>query len=112
MKSQFGKLVRNSDFCVICGDRKATTSEHIPPKCLYIEKPDPCFTVPACKECNSSTKLDDDYFRYVFPAVSLIGQGREVWNIKNVNKLNEKPKTKKGLANSVFLKNVNLPNGN
>ena len=51
--------------CYLCG-HPATTNDHIPPKCIYPEpKPSNLITVPACVSCNSATKLDDEYFRWL-----------------------------------------------
>jgi hypothetical protein len=51
--------------CVYCSQRLAVlTSDHIPPKCLFAKpRPSSLITVPACAYCNSSFKLDDEYFR-------------------------------------------------
>lgn len=54
---------KETEYCVICGDRVAITREHIPPKSLF-KKPRPSnlITVPSCKRCNSGTSKDDEYF--------------------------------------------------
>jgi len=97
MRIQFGDTIRESDTCVICGEREATTREHIPPKALFIEKPREYLVVPCCEICNNSTKLDDDYLRQTMSATALVGQGRKVWQDKVVPKFKEFPKTQAGL---------------
>jgi len=42
------------------------SADHVPPKCLFapVSRVN-LITVPACRTCNSSYKLDDEYFRLV-----------------------------------------------
>src|SRR5947209_4210448 len=49
--------------CTYCS-AKATTRDHVPPRCLF-PKPMPpdLVTVPCCKDCNQKASLDDEYFR-------------------------------------------------
>ena len=65
------KRKRNSDpvKCYACG-RKATTSEHVPPVCLFPEKKDlpgeidyrkNLITVPSCHDHNLKKSKDDEY---------------------------------------------------
>ena len=52
--------------CCICGIRAATTVEHVPPRCIFPPpRPNDTITVPACKECNESTSVEDEEFRVV-----------------------------------------------
>lgn len=48
--------------CVYC-DRKATTNDHVIPRCL-LEKPYPpnLISVPSCRACNAGFKTDEEYF--------------------------------------------------
>ena len=47
--------------CVLCSIRPANTVEHLPPRSFF-EPPRPqLITVPACRECNHGSHLDDDY---------------------------------------------------
>lgn len=56
--------------CIFCG-KDADTRDHIPPKCIFPDpKPNDLITVPACKACNSNTKLDDEYFRWLVATAS------------------------------------------
>lgn len=58
--------------CFLC-NRKAVTGDHIPPKGLYPKSMRGSYellTVPACKEHNESTKLEDEYFRAVMSITS------------------------------------------
>jgi hypothetical protein len=52
-----------AQLCIYCQVRKATTVDHIPPKCLFPKPRPDLITVPACRECNSQASLDDEYFR-------------------------------------------------
>lgn len=50
--------------CVLCGERRVATREHVPPKNLFIApRPKNTITVSVCEECNHSYHLDDEYFR-------------------------------------------------
>jgi hypothetical protein len=52
--------------CAYCGVMGCVTSDHVPPKCLFATNSRVnLITVPACHACNSSFKLDDEYFRMV-----------------------------------------------
>ena len=47
--------------CVLCSIRPANTVEHVPPRSFF-EPPRPnLITVPACRECNHGSHLDDEY---------------------------------------------------
>lgn len=61
---------KNNSICVFCG-RSATTRDHVPPKGIFPDpKPSDLITVPACDLCNSKTKLDDEYFRWLVATAS------------------------------------------
>jgi hypothetical protein len=50
--------------CCLCGQRPATTSDHIPPKCIFpTPRPIDTITVDTCHECNQSTSRLDEEFR-------------------------------------------------
>src|SRR5271165_919227 len=55
--------------CVFCG-AIATTSDHVPPKNLFIPpRPTDLITVPACEICNGGTSTLDEEFRvFVLPS--------------------------------------------
>jgi hypothetical protein len=50
--------------CAICGERVASTRDHVPPRGVF-EKPPPVnlITVPACAECNNGSSKDDELFK-------------------------------------------------
>lgn len=53
-----------SDICVICGQEKACSRDHIPPKCIFPEpRPGDLITVPACAECNMKRSGLDEQFK-------------------------------------------------
>jgi hypothetical protein len=41
------------------------TDDHVPPKCLFVNRPSDLITVPSCAGCNQGASQDDDYFRLV-----------------------------------------------
>jgi hypothetical protein len=52
--------------CAYCGLRPGTTRDHVPPKCLFAPSMRAnLITIPACNECHSEYKLDDEYFRTI-----------------------------------------------
>jgi len=59
--------------CYMCNN-EATSSEHVPPKCFFLEKKDLPFgveyrknliTVPSCDEHNQNKTMDDEYLRMI-----------------------------------------------
>lgn len=48
-KQQFRKTPQT---CVLCGERPATTMDHVPPKALFLQRRPKLITVPACEICN------------------------------------------------------------
>ncbi len=55
---------RRRGICVYCGRHRKLTSDHVPPRNLFpAPRPTNLITVPACTDCNTSAKLDDEYFR-------------------------------------------------
>jgi len=57
-----------SSICVLCGDRPATTRDHIPPKGLFKGLGVQLITVPACSICNNGASSDDEDLRYFISA--------------------------------------------
>src|SRR5579875_1495964 len=52
---------RPKGLCVYCGVRRATTRDHVIPQCLFVPPlPTNMVTVPACDECNTTKKAQDD----------------------------------------------------
>jgi len=50
--------------CVYCGEKEATTMDHVAPKCLFGDpKPPNLITVPACADCNNRKSQDDTLLR-------------------------------------------------
>lgn len=109
MRTHFGSIRRQSEVCVICRRRQATTKEHIPPQALFRVNPREYLTVPACDYCNNSTKLDDEYLEQVMSSSSLIEEGIQVYFEKVAPKLRSHPKTKAGLRNQLSSNDVEVP---
>lgn len=58
-----------TQLCVICGERAATTKDHLPPAGLFPKpRPSDLVTVPCCRECNTEASKWDERFR-VFAAM-------------------------------------------
>jgi len=52
--------------CVFCGTVGPWTRDHVPPKNLFVPRPNDLVTVPACSVCNGGSSTDDEYFRVSF----------------------------------------------
>lgn len=62
------KALKKDQLCVLCGERAATTHDHIPPKCIYPKPRDNdmnLHTVPACRECNEWDSAADEVFKAI-----------------------------------------------
>lgn len=54
----------HKNLCAICGERPATTRDHIPPAGIFPKpRPSDLVTVPCCLECNNSGSMWDERFR-------------------------------------------------
>jgi hypothetical protein len=52
--------------CYLCGERQATTDDHVPPQNLFPNNAQfKGFKVPACRDCNNGLAKDDEYLRDV-----------------------------------------------
>lgn|SRR5262249_2431391 len=93
--------------CVFCG-KAAATRDHVPPKGVFLDPlPTNLVTVPACEACNSSTKLDDEYFRALIGTQgSWTVDGARLWKEKVVgSSFRKRPRFRQMLARSI----VDLP---
>lgn len=72
--------VRSSAECVICGEVKPLTREHVPPKNLFLSpRPTNTITVRLCESCNHGYHLDDEYFRVYVTAGAR--PGTPLWSL-------------------------------
>lgn len=94
MRTQFGKEIRGSEVCVLCGIRAATTKEHVPPRSLFLEMPEQYLTVPACDDCNNSTKLADDDLRVYMSSSSRTEEALTIYRKKVRRRFQERPATR------------------
>lgn len=63
----------NQARCVLCGERNATTKEHVPPRSIFPKpRPSDLITVPACFNCNNDSSQTDESFK--------VHLGMHVWN--------------------------------
>src|SRR5262245_40510953 len=60
---RLGMTCTTGQVCVICGEREATTRDHVPPKGIFPKPRPQLVTVPACAQCNSGSSLHDESFR-------------------------------------------------
>ena len=61
-----------SKLCIYCGERVATTKDHVPPQCLF-PKPLPpnMITVPSCEICNKKYGKDDERIRNLLTSLDV-----------------------------------------
>jgi len=70
--------------CYLCGDKPATTKDHIFPKSLF-NKPAPSNlpqSLPTCEQCNNELSKDEELFRF-FVASGMAYEsnaGNRIWN--------------------------------
>lgn len=68
--------------CVYCGKEKATTVDHVPPKCFFPKpRPHNLITVPACRRCNKEAEKDEEFFlaTFMFSEASQSRVGKALW---------------------------------
>lgn len=77
---------RKLGICAVCGHRRHTTREHVPPKNLFLPpRPKNTITPPVCEQCNHGSHLDDEYFRVYVSCVAEPGTLlRRLWTEKVV----------------------------
>lgn len=46
-----------------CGAVGQLTADHIPPDCLFDQRPKDILEIPSCQLCNNGASLDDEYFK-------------------------------------------------
>lgn len=87
--------------CVLCGENRPVTREHVPPKNLFLPpRPKNTITVPVCDKCNHSYHLDDEYFRiYVTVGAEPGTRLERLWKEKVVNSSFERSPRLKGRLN-------------
>jgi 5-methylcytosine-specific restriction endonuclease McrA len=52
-------------YCTYCGECRALTRDHVPPRSLFSGRPDDLITVPSCYFCNRGASKHDEYFNLV-----------------------------------------------
>src|SRR4051812_34621692 len=71
--------------CYLCGERSATTNDHVPPQCLFPSTAEfRGFELPACGECNQRFSKDDEYFCDVLTMVSDNEDAKQVFHEKTL----------------------------
>ena len=96
--------------CYICGKLGADTKDHVPPKCIFLNRKKGIglnlITVPAHSDCNNALKMEDEYFRFglSIPGYWNSEDARELWDTKTLRGLNkpEAAKFKKSIVDKIF----------
>lgn len=56
--------IKKKPICCYCGERPATTKDHIPPKSIFNKpRPGDLITVPCCLDCNNAASTHDEKFK-------------------------------------------------
>ncbi len=99
--------MKKKEKCFLCGSTEELTRDHIPPKCMFPRPlPDNLITVPCCRRCNESFKLDDEAFMIFMSSHHAISDGGLwIWKNKAVDSFRRSSK----LAANVLKSIVNLP---
>ena len=94
-----------NNLCYICGKNKATTKDHVPPKCIF---PDSLkqqnvkkITVYACEECNHEMGKIDEIIRDFLSLCIFTGHREEVWE-KTRRKLIKSPRLRQQMIDQMI----------
>lgn len=94
-----------NDICYICGLEKATTKDHIPPKCIF---PDSLkqqnikrITVSACEKCNHEMGKIDEVIRDYLSLCIFTSHREEVWE-KTRRKLTKSPRLRQEMIDKMI----------
>ena len=101
-------------YCAYCNSKKATTSDHVPPKSFF-PKPLPAnmITVPSCDECNNNKGKDEKYFlaTFMFSEAGVTSSGKKLWEQKLYRMYKKNTGLRHKIVKSVKRLNVFTPSG-
>lgn len=105
---------RKNGICYICGINKATTKDHVPPKCIFPESLKPKnikkITVWACVGCNNKMGKIDETVRDYLSLCIFTRHGEEIWE-KARRKLIKNPKQRQSMIERMIdLSQTKIPN--
>jgi hypothetical protein len=94
--------------------RDATTSDHLPPACLFSRpRPNDLVTVPACFNCNNAASKDDEAFRVFLSAQ--IGMAtpamRSLWKDGALRTLRHNNRLKRVVVDEAWEVDLQTPSG-
>ena len=78
-------MKNDKELCVYCNSRFAETQDHVPPKGFFPQpRPSNLITVPACKECNLGSGVDEEFFlaSFMFSEAGVTSTGKTLWEQK------------------------------
>lgn len=71
-------MSRKIKTCVYCVSAEGRSADHIPPKAIFTKpRPRDLVTVPACTDCNTSFKANDEYFAAMLALRTGVLQSRQ-----------------------------------
>jgi hypothetical protein len=94
----------NPKVCAICGWRKATTKDHLPPRGVFARPlPINMRTVPACADCNNGASMADERFRVYLAAITTYfnDDATRLWKEGVVNTLKKNRRLTREFAEAV-----------
>ena len=99
--------------CYLCGSSQNITRDHIPPEGFF--PPDSkqnLITVPCCRKCNDSYKLDDQATRLWLASCRLCSdQAKWIWENKVQATLASSPKLKANIQKHIKVTPIQTPSG-
>lgn len=105
----------NPKLCAICGFRRATTRDHLPPRAIF-PRPLPVvmITVPACATCNNGANHEDERFRVYLGATTAYfdDEATRLWKEESMRTLQRNARLMREFADNVgALEPVELADG-
>jgi len=92
-----------SELCIYCGKRRATTDDHVPPKCFFpTPRPNNLITVPSCSICNNVFGKDDERARNLLTSLDVTEKHPSIVN-QIADKRNRAFRRKRGKDNFLHI---------
>lgn len=104
-----------SELCVICGERVATSKDHVPPKGIFPRPfPDNLITVPACQLCNNGANQGDEQFRtYLSMTIRQdLPEAKYLWKSRSLRTLRKNKKLFRAVSEGLRKVPAYTANGN
>lgn len=99
--------------CVFCGKRPATTSDHMPPKCIFPKPRPKLITVPSCLTCNhSASKKEQEFLVYLSLRIGIDSpETKQLWDRKALESIKQNRKLHRQILSSMRPVEIVTPGG-